>query len=278
MGRISIQNSGEYQSNSGSNYFQLKDDKDSAEVVFLYDDPTGSDIDYYLCHKCEIDGYERWVNCNAIDEDGNDHPSDCVLCQNNFPRFEKLFLQLFNLTDDSKQIWDRGSKFVGTISTFVERYGSLVNQPLEIVRNGRKGDQATTYQLFPTEADPDATVESYGGRDELLGSYILDLDENEMYDVIDGKYHMPNNNSSSASSNSNRRRSNSTRQATERRERTAPASRGGSARRSATSDGRSSMTERATTRERGTSVRGDSDSSEPTRRSSPAARRTSPRR
>ena len=283
MGRINIQKSGEYQSSTSTNYFQLKDDKDSAEVVFLYDDPTGSDIDYYLCHQVEIDNYPRWVNCNAVDEDGNDHPDDCALCREGFPRQEKLFLQLYNLTDDKKQLWDRGSKFVGTISSYIERYGSLVNQPLEVVRNGRKGDQATTYQLFATDPDDEATVDSYGGRDDLLGSFILDLTEDEMYDAIDGKYHMPGNDNNSNNNSSNRRRggSGSTGRGAERTQRSTPSSR--TSRRATNEAEESSST--PTSRGRGTSRRTarteSSEESSPrtARRSTPpSARRTSPRR
>lgn len=46
-GKIGIGNAGKYQSSGNGGYFSLKDDGDSAVVRFLYNQPDGSDIDYF---------------------------------------------------------------------------------------------------------------------------------------------------------------------------------------------------------------------------------------
>lgn len=123
MGRVSINNSGSYGTGNGNGFFSLADDKDSAVVTFLYEDPDGQDMDYFVVHRAEIDGRERYVNCLAISEDGESiHPEDCPLCEEGFPRVEKLFLQLYNENTDQVETWDRGRSYVSKIVTLINKY------------------------------------------------------------------------------------------------------------------------------------------------------------
>lgn len=189
MGRVSINNSGNYGTGNGNGFFSLADDKDSAVVTFLYEDPDGQDMDYFVVHRADIDGRERYVNCLAVSEDGESiHPEDCPLCEEGYPRVEKLFLQLYNENTDQVETWDRGRSYVSKIVTLINKYGPLVNQPFEIVRSGKKGDQRTTYEFFPESADPDVTLDDFPEKSELLGTLILDLSQDQMYDVLDGKF------------------------------------------------------------------------------------------
>lgn len=203
MGRVSISNSGSFSSRNVNGFFSLADDKDSAVVTFLYEDPDGEDMDYFVVHEAEVDGRRRYVNCNAIGEDGESiHPENCPLCEEGYPRVEKLFLQLYNENTDQVETWDRGRSYVSKIVTLINKYGPLVGQPFEIVRSGKKGDQRTTYEFFPEEADPDVTLDDFPEKSELLGTLILDLDEEQMWDVVDGKFTLDDNRGRSGSRSS----------------------------------------------------------------------------
>ena len=80
MGRMSMNNSGKFASQGNNDFFFLTDDGDVASVRMLYDQPDGSDMDYYLVHEVEIDGKKRYVACNALSEDGNSlHTENCPL-------------------------------------------------------------------------------------------------------------------------------------------------------------------------------------------------------
>ncbi len=211
MPKISIQNAGKY-SQSANDFFSLENDGDVKKVRFLYQEPDGSDMDYYLVHEVEIDGKKRYVACKAVDDNGELHPEDCPLCQAGYRRVEKLFLQLYVEDEDKVKTWDRGRNFVPKIMTYINRYGSLVAQPIEIERRGEKGSTSTTYELFPLDKD-NKTVEDFPEKQELLGSFILDLTEDELYQVIDGTYVVPgtessNNNVSRRGASNNRRPSN----------------------------------------------------------------------
>ena len=188
MARISMNDSGRFGSSQGGEWFTLRDDGDAALVTFLYTDPDGEDVDYFLVHETQIDGSRKIVNCNAGIEGGELHEEDCELCMAGYPRIEKLYLQLYNHETGRNEIWDRGRSYVSKISTYINKYGSLLHQPFEIVRKGRAGDQSTTYEFLEYEPDPDATLDSYEEKVEILGSLVLDATNEDMLDIIDGRF------------------------------------------------------------------------------------------
>ena len=149
MAKISLANSGKYSSGATNDFFTLADDGDIARVRFLYEEPDGSDVDYFLVHEVEVDGKKRYAACLAVDDEGNLHPDDCPLCQAGYKRIEKLFLQVYVEDEDKVKTWDRGKTFVSKIMTYINRYGSLVAQPIEIERRGKKGSMCygTTYPI-----------------------------------------------------------------------------------------------------------------------------------
>lgn len=200
MARVSIQKSGTFSSGSNNEFFTLADHGDSAIVTLLYEDLEGEDIDYFVVHEADIDGRRRYINCNAISEDGESiNPDNCPLCQNGFPRIEKLFLQLYNHNTGKVETWDRGRSYVQKIVTFINKYGSLVTQPFEIIRSGAKGDQRTTYEFLPERPEDNATLDDFPEKSDLLGTLILELDEDQMLDVVDGRFTLQEERSSSRS-------------------------------------------------------------------------------
>lgn len=185
---MSMNNSGKFATQGNNDFFFLADDGDVASVRMLYDQPDGSDMDYYLVHEVEIDGKKRYVACNALSEDGNSlHTEDCPLCQAGYKRLEKLFIQLYIPEEDAVKTWDRGRNFVQKIQTYINRYGSLVNYPIEIERKGKAGDSNTTYELFVMENDG-CTLEDFPEKQELLGTFILEVTAEEMESMLDGTY------------------------------------------------------------------------------------------
>lgn len=214
MAKISIGNSGNYTTSGGGDYFTLKDDGDTAEVRFLYDQADGSDMDYYLVHEVMIEGKKKYVNCLAVDEEGRMHQDDCPLCKSGNKPKEKLFLQLYDENDKKLKVWERGQQFVAKIVSFINRYNSLVAQPFEIERRGKKGDQKTTYELFPCEKD-NATLNDFPEKQNIIGTLVIEANKDDMLDIIDGVYRLPgsdtqnnaaaNNNQSSASASRRQR-------------------------------------------------------------------------
>lgn len=218
MGRMSMNNSGKFATQGNNDFFFLADDGDVASVRMLYDQPDGSDMDYYLVHEVEIDGKKRYVACNALSDDGNSlHTDNCPLCQAGYKRLEKLFIQLYIPEEDAVKTWDRGRNFVQKIQTYINRYGSLVNYPIEIERKGKAGDSNTTYELFVMENDG-STLEDFPEKQELLGTFILDVTAEDMEAMVEGTYTIE-----APAENNNRRERSDARQAAPRNRSSVPA-------------------------------------------------------
>ena len=188
MAKIGLGNAGKYTSNGNGGYFTLVDDGDSAVVRFLYDQPDGSDIDYFLVHQVEIDGKRRWVSCNGVDEEGNLHKEDCPLCKSGNRPQEKLFLQLLNMDTNEVQVWERGKTYVQKILTYLNRYGNLSAVPMEIVRQGKKGDQQTTYEFFVLDKDGQDLSTLDVEKLEIEGTLVIKASNEDMEDMIEGIY------------------------------------------------------------------------------------------
>lgn len=201
--KLSLNDSGKFVGGSNE-YFSLADDGDCATVRLLYDDPNGEDLDLYLVHQVEIGGKKRYVACNALDDEGNLCPNNCPLCKAGNYRGERLLLQLYNIDEDKVQIWDRGKSFVTKIASLIRRYSPLCAQPFDVERSGKKGDKNTTYDLFNHDVDG-MKLEDLPEKQELLGSLIIEATAEEMYDMLDGKYKLPDSGNSSSSGNERRR-------------------------------------------------------------------------
>lgn len=115
------------------------------------------------------------------------HKEDCPLCKSGNKPQEKLFLQLYDEDEDKLKIWERGKNFVPKIISFINRYGSLVQQAFDIERHGKKGDTSTTYELYALQND-NKTLDDYPEKQELEGTLIIKATKEEMFDMVDGVY------------------------------------------------------------------------------------------
>lgn len=178
MGRFNYQDSDNY-GNSSSNFFSLKDDGDVARVRFMYNDLK--DVVGYAVHEIEVDGNKRYVNCLRS---YNEPKSKCPCCANDYMQKAKIYVPLYNVDTKEVQLWERGKKFLGKLQSICTRYARqdspLVNHVFEIERNGKKGDQQTTYEVYEVGSD-DTTLQDLPEVIEPLGNVILD----KSYDELD---------------------------------------------------------------------------------------------
>ncbi len=164
------------QQNAGS-FFQLKDDKDTARVRFLYN--TIDDVEGYVVHQVDIGDKKRYVGCLRS---YNEPVDKCPLCARGYKQIPKLFVKLYNEDSKEAQIWERGKTFFQRISSLAAHYNPLCDEVVEIERNGKKGDMQTKYEFYPVESsqfDMDSVECS-----EPLGSIILDKSADEMAEFL----------------------------------------------------------------------------------------------
>ena len=146
--RFSYEEADNYGSNGASSFFQLKNDKETARVRIMY--RGMKDVEGISVHEIELNGKKRYVECiRAYDE-----PIDnCPLCKANYKQIAKVFVPIFNEATGEAQVWERGKKFLGKLSSLCSRYDNLVSHVFEIERNGKPKDTATTYEIYPISED-----------------------------------------------------------------------------------------------------------------------------
>ena len=185
MARFNATEVENYGGSGGAGYFSLKNDKDTAQVRFMYNNID--DVEGYAVHQVEVDDKKRYVNCLR---EYNQPVSDCPFCEAKNFQLAKLFVPLYDIKDDRVKIWERGKKFFSKIGSICARYSNptVVSHIFEIERNGKPGDQTTSYEIYETDQD-NTTMEDLPEKPELLGSLILDKSKEEMQYYLDnGKF------------------------------------------------------------------------------------------
>lgn len=181
----------EENSGGGAGFFQLKNDKESTVVRFLHEGED--DLDWYIVHEAEIQGKKRKVKCTE--------EADCPLCVAGNKPALKIFLQLIDKRDTSEvKIWERGQKFIPKILSFIQRYGTLCGQSVEVERLGKPRDPKTDYQLYPLEKDNKTLDDLPLKREQLAGEdgFVLVKTKEVMEEIARGTF-VPDNSSNSNS-------------------------------------------------------------------------------
>lgn len=185
MARFNHETAENYGGNGGHGFFSLANDKDTATVRFMYD--SIDDLQGYAVHEVEIDGRKRYVNCLR---EYNSPIDDCPFCKEHHFQLAKLYIPLYVLDEKGNgevKLWERGKKFISKISSLCSRYPNLCSHIFEIERNGKKGEQTTTYEIY--EVDKDATImEDLPEVPEILGGVVLDKSAEDMEFYLDHGY------------------------------------------------------------------------------------------
>ena len=132
MARFSYEESENYGS-SKSNFFTLKDDKDTKVIRFLYNDMN--DISGVSCHEVKVGDKTIDVECLRA---YNEPVSKCPLCEAEYRTKAMLFVPVYDVEEKETKIWSRGKKFFDKLSSLCSRYRPLVGTPFEVERNGKK--------------------------------------------------------------------------------------------------------------------------------------------
>lgn len=156
MPRIDWDDADKY-SNSRSSFFSLADDGDKAIVRFYHKDLK--DMDVIPVHRVEVDKRSRNVACLRSPDSAK---SECPFCESGLSVSVRVYLRLLVYTQDKDgyytgapecMIWERGASMRKQLSSLINRYGKngFMNKVFEIERCGKKGDQKTTYQIYPVD-------------------------------------------------------------------------------------------------------------------------------
>lgn len=173
-------------------WFNLENNGDSSEVIFLVD--TKKDLQSYVAHQVQCDGKQRWVDClRSADDD----IEVCPLCQHMYEnsnddsvrKVKAIFIPLIetskidkegNVKKGSMTYWQRSRKFVeANIDFFLNNFGPMTDYICKVTRIGEKKSQDTTYRIDKIkdlEIDKTQLPEPV----ELLGKLIQEISFEDM--------------------------------------------------------------------------------------------------
>lgn len=117
--------------------FLLRNDGDSADVVFLYRDIN--DVLVADTHYIKSADYSGYVHCCG---------KGCPACAKGIRTQTKLFIPLYNIGDDEIQFFDRSIRFEPQLTKDVfDRFPNPCDFVFTITRHGVAGDVNTTYEI-----------------------------------------------------------------------------------------------------------------------------------
>lgn len=119
------------------NYFTLRNDGDSADVVFLYRSTT--DVLVADAHYIKSNDYTGYVHCCG---------RGCPACGKGIKVQNKLLIPLYNIGNDRIEFWDRSMFFENQLQQDVfAKYPNPSDFVFRVTRHGQARDVNTTYQI-----------------------------------------------------------------------------------------------------------------------------------
>jgi len=192
MARFRAEEVKNYGGQGGGGFLGLEDDGDVARVRFLYD--SIDDVEGMSVHRVQLGVKKngkpnyRYVNCPR---EYNDPVDDCPFCKNKMPVQAKLFIPVYDMKDKETKTWERGKTFFGKMSSICSRYPHPVAKVFEIERHGARGDQGTTYEVFPLDEgfDESLKVADFPPKTDVMGRLVLNKSKDDMeYYLQEGSF------------------------------------------------------------------------------------------
>lgn len=130
------------------NFFLLRDNGDSADVIFLYqsyDDVLEADVHYIKSSE-----YSGYVHCCGV---------GCPACEKGIRVQPKLFIPLYNITTGQIELWDRSTRFEMQLNSDVfSKYPNPSEYVFRITRQGAAFDMNTKYSIVAVGKNSDPMI------------------------------------------------------------------------------------------------------------------------
>ena len=127
----------QYNEDKFGGLFLLRNDKDYADVIFLYQGV--SDVLVADVHYIKSNEYSGYVHCCG---------KGCPACAKGIRTQTKLFIPLYNIQAGEIQFFDRTMRFEPQLQQDVfSKYPNPSEYVFRITRNGAAGDVNTTYSI-----------------------------------------------------------------------------------------------------------------------------------
>ena len=119
-------------------FFLLRNDRDYADVIFLYRNEEDALVN--STHYIKSPDYSGYVECTG---------RGCPACAKNIRVQDKLFIPVYNIKDDEIQFWDRSTRFGDQLVRDVfSKYPNPSEYVFRITRIGAAGSIDTKYDIM----------------------------------------------------------------------------------------------------------------------------------
>ena len=126
-----------YLSDKNKDFFLLPNDKDYADVIFLY--RSRQDVLVADTHYVKSPDYSGYVHCCG---------KGCPACAKGIRVQTKIFIPLFNYKTNKIEFWDRSNFFERQLeSDILSKFPNPSEWVFRITRNGEAGSQDTRYSI-----------------------------------------------------------------------------------------------------------------------------------
>lgn len=178
MARFRADQADQYKTGNGGSFFSLANDKDYEQVRLMYN--SMDDVELFSVHEVEVNGQTYWVNCLRE----YDEPLDnCPLCKQGNRLQVKMWVPLYLTRTEEVKVWERGRTFLSKLESSARRFNPLVSNIFEIERNGKKGDQNTTYELIQIQHD-EVTLNDLPPAPQILGNIVKDFTHEQLTEFV----------------------------------------------------------------------------------------------
>jgi len=170
----------EYNKERGyDNWFMLRNDGDSADVIFLYRGPE--DVLVADAHYIKSSSYTGYVHCCG---------RGCPACGKGISVRNKLFIPLYNLNSGKIEFWDRNMFFENQLNQDVfTRYPNPSEFVFRITRHGVARDVNTTYAITAVSKNDvlpyDAILSKFHTKfPDVYSTIIKEYSSGELYSML----------------------------------------------------------------------------------------------
>ncbi len=179
MARFRADQVDNYKPAGNGSFFSLANDGDYERVRLMYNDMN--DVELFSVHEIDLgNGQTQWVNCLRE----YDEPVDnCPLCAAGNKLQVKMWVPLYIENTGEVKVWERGRTFVAQIESSARRFNPLASTIFEIERNGKKGDQNTTYALINVDRD-DKTLDQLPEVPQVVGGIVKEYTFEQLEDYL----------------------------------------------------------------------------------------------
>lgn len=176
------------------NYFTLRNDGDTADVIFLY--RSTDDVLVADAHYIKSENYAGYIHCCG---------RGCPACGKNIAVRSKLFIPMYNIANQKIEFWDRNMSFENQLNQDVfYRYPNPSEYVFRITRHGQARDVNTTYQIQAVGKNTlmpyDVVFAKFHTKvPDVYETVIKEFSSGELYSMLNPASGSANNSSSASS-------------------------------------------------------------------------------